>query len=331
MTTGIYPRWPFPDRIAVWDEAAIHLSESSSGVRQAYDRWSGRYRKGWRLNYIARPELSPHGAPGFAAIRTFWQQHLGPAEAFLMPSFACEARLAQAAGPAAGSLSIEPYSSTSIEELPFQPLRFTIEEGGNDRMVLNEDPALEAAYDIEIAIPAGNYSGFSTLAGVLEDRINASAVEGTYTVRAMVTDRRFEIQCTIPYAILGRERYGIGFGGPLQNSILGILGFRNTENRTGAVSYSGRRSVAPCGSVIGLFDPRPANQWNYGLGIIVSVSANELQLDPLSTLPTTFEAGCLVEPLTGAAFVRQQRVSWYQPGARFQSWCEMLIQESFVD
>ena len=78
-----------------------------------------------------------------------------------------------------------------------------------------------------------------------------------------------------------------------------------------------------------LYDPRPSHQSVYGLAAIHTVVGCELGIDPLPTLPTTFEVGALVEPVTGAAFERVQRAATHQ--AQFLSTCEVAIRESLMD
>lgn len=329
MTTGIYPRWPFPDRLATWEEVAVNQSESSTGVRQCYDLWGGRTRQGWRLGYLSRPTVSEGGTAGLSAVNAFWRARKGPAEAFLMPSFGMEARLSAPALATHATLTVEAYGAITTADLPFSALRFDIVADSNQRLVVNESLTVTSDSDVVITVSAGTYRGFTDISDSLTSRLNASELSGTYAVRTTVTERRFEISSTATFALLGLLRDGDAFSGPDSTSLLGTLGFRNTENRTGERLHTGRRSVGESGNFVALYDPRPSHQSVYGLAAIHTVVGCELGIDPLPTLPTTFEAGTLVEPVTGAAFLRVQRATSHQ--APFLNTCEVAIRESPMD
>lgn len=329
MTTGIYPRWPFPDRLATFEEAAVHLSESSSGARQAYDRWNGRTRLGWRLRYLARPLQSDHGAPGLGAVQAFWRARRGPAESFLMPSFGYEAMLASHVQSGSATLVVRPYAVVTSAALPFSALKFNVASDENDCVVINEASDLASDSDVTVTVPAGTYYGFTGLSQTLQERLNGAALTGAYSVSASVTERRFEISSTVTFGLIGRLRDGNSFGHPDPQSVLGTLGFRNTENRTGERRYLGRRSVTRYGNVAGLFEPHPSRQNEYGLCVITTVAGNELGIDPLPTLPTIFGSGALVEPVVGAAFMGMRRTGLHVPPNQYSY--EVMIREALME
>ncbi len=329
MTSGIYPRWPFPDRVATREEAAVHSSESSSGVRQSYDRWGGSTRRAWRLVYQARPELTPNNSPGIYAIRDFWQKRAGPSEAFLMPSFCMEARLAEPLAIGCTTLSLKPYSVVTLSQIPFHALHLQIEAGVNDRIKINESPALGRMDDVIVTVPAGDYTGLRSLADVLTNRLNSAGLAGAYSVRTTVTERRFEIASTVTFSLLGLEREGEHFGYPDAQSLLGTIGFRNTENRLNEKIYKGRRSVTQYGQTLAIYDPHPSSQWTYGLAVIATVCGHEIGIDPLPTITTTFAANCIVEAVTAASFIGTSREEMQHIGS--QRSIDLTIRESLMD